>query len=93
MIGLVHYVVPKPSSYSWAVSLFICRASHPGESSLSCLWNFHRTTGAVKQKRAPGMESPCRAPVWRTVLNAVMELVLWCLLGWVHMWIGHRYTL
>ena len=22
MIGLVHYVVPKPSSYSWAVSLF-----------------------------------------------------------------------
>jgi len=34
MIGLVHYVVPKPSSGSWAVSLFICRALHPGESSL-----------------------------------------------------------
>jgi len=35
MIGLVHFCIPKPSSSSWAVSLFICRASHPGESSLS----------------------------------------------------------
>jgi len=45
-----------------------------------------------KQKRAPGMESPCRAPVWRTWGDAVIELVLRCLLSWVQMWIGHRYT-
>jgi hypothetical protein len=34
MIGLVHSYTLKPSSCTWAVSLFICRASHPGESSL-----------------------------------------------------------
>ena len=50
MIGLVHDVVPEPSSSNWAVSLFICRALHPGESSLSRLWNLRRITGAVKQK-------------------------------------------
>jgi hypothetical protein len=37
MIGLEHKRSPKPSSYSWAVSLFICRALHPGESSLACV--------------------------------------------------------
>ena len=50
MIGLVHCYTSKPSSCSWAVSLFICRALHPGESSLSRLWNLCRITGAVKQK-------------------------------------------
>ena len=51
MIGLVHFCIPKPSSCCWAVSLFICRASHPGESSL---W---------KTKTGVGMGSPCTTPV------------------------------
>jgi hypothetical protein len=69
MIGLVHVCAPKPSSYSWAVSLFICRALHPGESSLSRaapqvqgLWNLRRTTGVVKRKRALAWEVHGKRP-------------------------------